>query len=158
MRLVQGLLIIAAVFAALAYSFNKKSVSAGELAEADIVNPAQMSLVENLDAAPDARLEVMRASVHGDVLHAFVQYSSCADLEFELVGSRNFAESFPIQAQVVIRAVGADSGSDCDVLRSRDLRFNLANLRKTYHNLYNMSSGTILIQLNDYPTLIRYDF
>ena len=162
MRLVQGIFIIAAVFGALAYSFNKKSVSAGELSSANEIRAAVMLQDDLLSTVvpqekPSLNMEITRATVHGDILSVYVQYTACEDLEFDLVGMREFAESFPVQAQLQLHAEG-EVDAACSVVRSQELQFEIHDLRKLFRNRYNMATGTILLQLNEFPTLVRYDF
>ncbi|MGD9899892.1 MAG: hypothetical protein AB7T22_12275 [Calditrichaceae bacterium] len=101
-------------------------------------------------------------SMSGDTLKLEISYSGgCKEHEFLLYVSKDFAESYPVQASVYLSHNSNDDR--CKALIRKDLCFNLSLLKEEYWKLYN-DNGPIDLNLfapgttDAHMPLIRYSF
>ena len=94
----------------------------------------------------------------GDVLEADVSFSGgCEEHDFTLCYRPAFLESFPVQAQVVLRH---DANNDpCEAYPSETRKFNLDSLKKAYISGYQpMGEATVILRFEGHPVSADYTF
>ena len=93
--------------------------------------------------------------VSHDHLTMNVQYAGCEQAESELISMDSFRESYPVQLAIKIKLTGMGS---CEKLIHDQLIFDLSPIRQLYIEQYRQESGTILLDLENWPDFIRYEF
>lgn len=121
--------------------------------EGMIVNSIFTSENENIilsnslyNSAPQDLLEIENYIIKGDFLLINVTYGGgCIPHSFKLIGSNEFAESFPVQTYVLL---SHDSYNDsCEALIKTALAFNLFPLAEKYMELYQTDSATLILHI-----------
>ena len=100
--------------------------------------------------------ELSAAAISGDTLTVTVSYGGgCEDHAFTLVASEAFRESDPVQLQV---ALAHDANADaCERWVTQDYSFDLLPIKERFQSQY-QESGTIILQLEDAPAELVYEF
>ena len=107
------------------------------------------------DGASDP-FEISAASIVGNSLNMTVHYSGgCAEHEFTICGSGEWAESDPVQTSVTVNH--ADPGDVCDAYPSENLSFSLLGLQQDYAALYGAGPGTMTVNVTGWGQL-EYSF
>ena len=105
----------------------------------------------------DPTTHINEIRIEGDLLQLTVSYSGgCEEHVFELIGTKNFMESEPVQ--VNIRLSHNANNDPCDALITEELIFNLSPLKEAWQDAYQQESGTIIINLEGFDESISYEF
>ncbi|HSG27949.1 MAG TPA: hypothetical protein VLA34_05665, partial [Candidatus Krumholzibacterium sp.] len=88
-------------------------------------------------------LEMLSASVDGDILSVEVRYSGgCIDHLFAMSARPWFRESLPVRMELYLHH---DDGDDpCDAVITEELSFNLVRIGELYDALYGDGEGVML--------------
>ena len=96
------------------------------------------------------------AAVSGDTLSVTVSYGGgCEDHTFTLVASEAFQESDPVQLAVTLAHEANDDA--CERWVTQGYSFDLLPIKERFQNQY-QDSGTIVLQLEDAPGQLLYEF
>lgn len=96
------------------------------------------------------------AYIENDSLKIEVQYGGgCGLATFELITDGIYMESDPVQLNVKLSFNDED---DCEAYLTKPISFDLKNLAQHYQNNYQMSSGTMIIHLQDFSGELHYSF
>ena len=96
------------------------------------------------------------AVVSGDTLSVTVSYGGgCEDHVFTLVASEAFQESDPVQLAVTLAHEANDDA--CERWVTQGYSFDLLPIKERFQNQY-QDSGTIVLQLEDAPGELLYEF
>ncbi len=96
------------------------------------------------------------AHIENDSLKVEVQYGGgCGLATFELITDGNYMESSPVQLNVILFF---DDNDDCEAYLTKRVSFSLKNLAQYYQNSYQVSTGTIIVQLQNYSGELLYSF
>ncbi len=94
------------------------------------------------DLDPD-RLEILSASVEGDILKVEVQYSGgCIDHQFTMAARPWFMESLPVRMELYL--YHEDGDDPCDAVMTEGLSFNLIRIGELYDAVYGDGEGVML--------------
>lgn len=108
---------------------------------------------DDLDGDP---FSVVSAVIVDDELQVTVAYSGgCAKHEFDLCWGGAWAESEPVQTDLII--THTDPGDPCDAFPSEERVYDLTGLRQAYAAAYG-PTGTIDINLSGHADPIAYSF
>jgi hypothetical protein len=106
---------------------------------------------------PSDLLAIDQARVTGDTLVVAVSHGGgCADHSYQLVVSRIWMESFPVQ--VPARISHDAHGDRCKALLRRELRISLRPLADAYRAAYRQEHGTVAIRLAGASESLLYSF
>ena len=92
--------------------------------------------------------EIAEMSITEDILTIEVSYGGgCVEHEFQLLISKCFLESDPVQAQMIL--LHDAKGDMCETLITRELEFDLSGLKEIYQDAYATNSGTIVLNISN---------
>ncbi|MBM4166194.1 MAG: hypothetical protein FJ218_04640 [Ignavibacteria bacterium] len=98
-----------------------------------------------------------------DSLQLFVSYASCEQDSFSLYGYKVFLESLPAQAELYL-SKGIHYESNCKMIITEKLIFDLSLLKDLYLQGSKDSTGTIMVRIHEpdksepiFP-LVKYKF
>ena len=91
-----------------------------------------------------------------DILIFNVSYGGgCEEHEFQLIAT-SFMESYPVQVNILLSH--EDNDDPCDMWVTETLIFNILPLKKSYQQLYQEESDTIIMNTDGWGESIYYDF
>lgn len=111
----------------------------------------------NSDDLPRSPVAIQEVRLDGDFLHLEVSYSGgCEAHELELVASRHFMESYPVQTTLLLTH---DANRDyCEALIICNLTYDLSSIKELYQQMYQQTSGTVILRLNNWSENLNYTF
>jgi hypothetical protein len=115
----------------------------------------QVVIAEDTDAPqwPSDPVTIMTAEVMGDSLELVVNYGGgCRDHSFLLLSDAAWMESNPVQ--VGVKLSHDAKGDSCEALLSRMLRFDLMPLTIAYNNAYQVTSGTLRLNIRGFSSVL----
>ena len=153
-------LVVVILFIGLSACTEKSNLPNGSsLKDANILgaNNAQIVIDETkLNSIESDEFAISSASVQNDSLKVVVQYGGgCGLATFELITDGAFMESDPVQLNVTL---SFDDKDDCEAYITKEISFDLRNLAQHYQNSYQLSTGTIIIHLQNYSGELIYSF
>ncbi len=117
----------------------------------------QIIIDENLfQSAANDSLTIKNAMVVNDEIQVSVEYvGGCGEQTYQLLTHGRYAESIPVQLQVLLSFENNDS---CNAVIQEDICFDLKELSTHYEQSYQDSEGTIIIRLQEYENELSYTF
>jgi hypothetical protein len=142
----------------LAASCSRTDPATGVSANSSQTAIGQAVLVTEPDPRwPSDPLTVTSAAVVGDSLVVAVEHGGgCATHDYQLVVSRSWMESFPVQ--VPARLSHGAHGDACKALIRRELRFSLLPVADAYRASYQQAHGSVSIRLAGSTAALLYTF
>ncbi len=111
-------------------------------------NDVESIIISNslYDSAPRDTYNIEQLKLEGDQLQVNITYGGgCENHTFRLIGSDEYAESYPVQTSVLL---SHDANDDpCEALLGETLVFTLLPLAQRYRELYRVNSDVITIHL-----------
>jgi len=95
------------------------------------------------------------AYIKGDQLYVKVIYSGCDATNATLISAENFKESYPVQLDMKIKL--GDPGL-CEKIIHDEFTFELTAIKERYLKQYQEKSGTILLDIKNWNSLVEYIF
>lgn len=93
-----------------------------------------------------ANYTIDSAKVNADTLSLFINYSGgCKTHSFDLYSNEAYAKSFPPQTTVYLKH--KDNGDACRELITKELKFNIAELKYTGPETVNTGQVTVIINV-----------
>lgn len=90
-----------------------------------------------------------------DQLHVKVVYSGCNATQASLISKEAFKESIPVQLDTKIKL--GDAGL-CEKLIHDEFIFDLTAVKERYTEQYRETSGTVLLDIENWNQLVEYSF
>jgi hypothetical protein len=111
------------------------------------IDPKEIFLSNSLfNSAPRDTFTIQQIKLEGDLLQINITYGGgCENHTFSLIGSDEYAESYPVQTSVLL---SHDANEDpCEALLHKTLNFNLFPLALRYQELYQVNSDMITLHI-----------
>jgi hypothetical protein len=116
----------------------------------DLLYPSDSGIIIDKDIYNDAYRDpvtINEAKIIQNKLIFNISYGGgCQNHEFQLIATGDYAESYPVQTQILF---SHNSNNDtCLAFFTRLITFDLTPLKQHYQNVYNEGSATIVLHIN----------
>lgn len=116
----------------------------------DLLYPSDSDIIIDKDLHNDAHRDpvtINDAKIIQNKLILNISYGGgCQNHEFLLIGTGDYAESYPVQTQILL---SHNSNNDtCLAFFTRLITFDLTPLKQHYQNVYNEGSATIVLHID----------
>ncbi|MHA1944769.1 MAG: hypothetical protein ACXAC6_00895 [Candidatus Hodarchaeales archaeon] len=116
----------------------------------DLLYPSDSDIIINKNLHDDAHRDLVIINkvkiIQNKIIFNISYGGGCQDHEFLLIGTGEYAESYPVQTQILL---SHNSNNDtCLAFFTRLITFDLAPLKQHYQNVYNEGSATIVLHID----------
>ncbi len=133
------------------------SISVDDVDPVDTTRSGTVFIGKADDKFGNDDFEINSTSITEDILEISVSYSGgCKEHKFTLITSEEFRESDPVQLAVSLAHNAM--GDTCEAYPTEEYQFDLTPIKTRYQEAYQVDTGTIVLQLKDYPQALNYTF
>jgi len=122
------------------------------------INSYQEIIIDDslYQSAPRDPIIINDIQILRDFLRFNVSYGGgCEEHSFQLI-STSFMESHPVQVNILLSH--EDNDDPCDMWITETLAFNILQLKESWKQAYNESSGIIVMNIQGWNEPINYEF
>lgn len=129
----------------------------------DLESPAQTQDISSFTIDPsncapstDPDLIIESALIEQNQLKLTIRYGGgCGTINNELLTCGYFLESNPVQLDIFL---SHEDNDPCEALLKKEINFDLSPLIDLYENNYRERTGVIILRLNGFDRVLRFEF